>query len=791
MPRGENPSIQPENKGLETEPLLESERQEDEEQKTPHHVVSEYADKFRDGFDERLEREKKELNRGFLKREIKGPFYQEIARIAEEFMIHGPEIKVLIKVDDKKIPLDHPDAVNAVCSSLGLFLDSCKEFWVGAYQQPHIGAKTWKAFRRWTRNEIIGNMRNDILACIEAGKKSSSVQAKAQEPSIPQKPEDGLSRKERRRRAREKRFQFDTEGSIPGEVQKTKQEIDIAPEAGPSTTGIHLPSDETDFTEPTPSDLHDKGEVFSDQVLDRVVSETSVPSEPLPDQRRKEEIERILEDISIRLDSLSPEAANASLPIKKVIGDVLMAVMLKDRGLIEDELRGLFTEIGKLESESYKVIEGQDALIDELRQTVRDLREQVRDIKDKGVQVEPEQEQQVSPENKLDLREKELHAQQEIIGNRVLGATDRVERITSWIDRAQGIIHSLRSEQEIEARGYRKDLITTQTQAERDRITEDLKAMGGDVERTIQQMNPEIERLEGELEASQRVLIGLREELQRVEGDLRHIERLRRPLAPLSESSPTESGEINLKQLPGDTSDFIDKVLTGEKPSLFDEHIHEDVPAEESVSFEELPFSVEFSEDDIKKVGEYEAMISRFQGQEKDAIREAIPLKRSSEYWDELYTSLIDELENGKFLQNVKIAAVVHGALRDGNSFLGRTTTTIRRALSSAQRGIDIVTPKDATNIARMLHKADILSEAHLRDLPVLYTKGKHVIGRQGHPFRLTDFGEKASQVWSRDLLASQQEGGVRITIENLKKVHAYAQELRGSAIGKGSKQKK
>jgi hypothetical protein len=250
----------------------------------------------------------------------------------------------------------------------------------------------------------------------------------------------------------------------------------------------------------------------------------------------------------------------------------------------------------------------------------------------------------------------------------------------------------------------------------------------------------------------------------------RQLEAISLIQTPIETSLPDIHHALELANiLPEDENENGDNVVT--IPSFFEVSNTPRIESEYH-RLTELPYTVEFTEHDLEVATEMEERITNMQNLSEEEIRRHLmyPLEKGGNSDDttfkkELLDEMIREIKEGTYMDKVKLAVVLLGALRKGNAFSGRLGARVNSKL----RMQDVELAKhmrDAAAIAsRVFNKMEVMGDID----PTLRLITKVAIGNQhGKATELTPKGEIFSQVWTEELL----QFGV-ITESQLSALHA------------------
>lgn len=169
------------------------------------------------------------------------------------------------------------------------------------------------------------------------------------------------------------------------------------------------------------------------------------------------------------------------------------------------------------------------------------------------------------------------------------------------------------------------------------------------------------------------------------------------------------------------------------------------------ISVEGTGYPVEFSESEEAEVRSIETELQQLVGRPEDEIeawlaqrREAIQGRKSN---SKSHAHLVQDIHDGVFLDNLKIAYAAFGALRveDGSFPAYRTFTVINGAITAAKIFPDVSAAAEPySKLKRAFGQSrEFASFMFVRKGPTPYTA----------PHHLTALGKAATQVWTRDVI--------------------------------------
>lgn len=163
----------------------------------------------------------------------------------------------------------------------------------------------------------------------------------------------------------------------------------------------------------------------------------------------------------------------------------------------------------------------------------------------------------------------------------------------------------------------------------------------------------------------------------------------------------------------------------------------------------ELPFNIEFTEEQLKNIEAIEKAIGSLKGLGINNLERKLPFNVNDLKKDS-YDQLVEHLESGDFLPYLQQIVVIIGALREGNSFKSREFKTIHKIMNLKEVEEVNTTSIKIEKLREILIEADILGDI----LPNL-----KIINRKFHPKsryprnELTELGKVAANVWTEKML--------------------------------------
>lgn len=432
---------------------------------------------------------------------------------------------------------------------------------------------------------------------------------------------------------------------------------------------------------------------------------------------------------------------------------------------LETEVGGLQEKViavGDLEKQATKEnvqlreqIQSEKILLEELRSQLREFREKIVIFEAAKAQASEEKNivekipEKSSLENlteKLQLKRELLIKREEELQDKINEIYDETHEIISW---------SQEMSTEVGEEISRKKSLTTNENENRD-----LK----NLEKSIRQIIIEKERERAKLDSLAATLDEQRRKIVDEITALRQAEQAagQVEIMPDFESLP-EIGVVELPKIETlmGTIESSGVVLNGEK--------RPDETQEELQKVDGLPYTVEFSRQEMEQVREVEKFLTIFKGQSVEWVVQHLPPRPADEIKARYYDGLIDDLNSGEFLHSLKLAFATVGAMRDENLFKPRISRDIGQALH--RKDVRIVHGlKEASKVMRAFLQMDMLSSDN--EMIKLSTRGRSY--KWGPLNVLTPLGELASQVWTKDLLDSNQ-----ITKEQLQKIYVNEQTKR------------
>ena len=222
-----------------------------------------------------------------------------------------------------------------------------------------------------------------------------------------------------------------------------------------------------------------------------------------------------------------------------------------------------------------------------------------------------------------------------------------------------------------------------------------------------------------------------------------------------------------------DLSSLTELRLPGVETLMEDQKPTSDVIAalktkqETNTKIDGLPFVVEFTEKEHDTVRYIERLIGLFAGQSEEEIRKALPYETADEFKKTSYEDMLKSLREGTFLQPLKKAVVILGALRFEGEFRSRMSKTVGHALVKVK--IAPIMSPGAAQITGSFFKANMLAGI-MPELRLFLRKasGSHF----GPANELIALGQMASLVWTADVIASGE-----ISKEQIIAMYNYIQE--------------
>lgn len=185
---------------------------------------------------------------------------------------------------------------------------------------------------------------------------------------------------------------------------------------------------------------------------------------------------------------------------------------------------------------------------------------------------------------------------------------------------------------------------------------------------------------------------------------------------------------------------------------------------------EGLPFSVVYSERDLKEVRHAEEFFNDVLGWPIEKLEEMIPFGARELYLKEkYYDPLLKSLQDGTYLPNFKKAMVILGALRKNGEITGRQGGTVQNAVTLKDVGLARPFSTEAQPIVRSLLQSSFLGEifSELR-----FTQTGYGGNDRGQAYRPFGVGQKAVLVWTHDLVEQNI-----ITREQLATIFSFAKK--------------
>lgn len=305
------------------------------------------------------------------------------------------------------------------------------------------------------------------------------------------------------------------------------------------------------------------------------------------------------------------------------------------------------------------------------------------------------------------------------------------------------------------------------------------KLIAGDEERDVlekveSRLSAEIQKQESEARKIGQTITKVQEELGRLNTLLTALES-----GDLQKQDFGFIGEV------GELPDF-EKMMSDALSSVGRESVLSETKPEKIV-VRDLPFSVEFTEEEQHLIKEFEDALNNYKGKSIDEIRQRVwapsDLKDTQK---EFYEELLADLKNGKFADSLKRVIVLLGAMRDGNEFSARRSFTIGLLCQSHEVG-EIRGPTEIQLLSHPLLEANILGKI----FPDLNMVRRYQVGAKKQSSEklpkgpapvneLTPLGELASQVWTHELLNNAKNEKERIQIiKKLSALHKNAQVSR------------
>ncbi len=305
------------------------------------------------------------------------------------------------------------------------------------------------------------------------------------------------------------------------------------------------------------------------------------------------------------------------------------------------------------------------------------------------------------------------------------------------------------------------------------------KLVAGDEERVVletaeSRLSAEVQKQESEARRIGQIITKIQEEIGRLNAMLDAL----------------ESGGLQ-KDITGDISvaeelpDF-EKMMSNAFSSVGQESVLSETKSEKIV-VRDLPFSVEFTEEERVVIKELEDALKNYKGKSIDEIRQRVSAPVDlKETQKEFYEELLADLKNGKFADSLKRVIVLLGAMRDGNEFSARRSFTIGLLCQSHEVG-EIRGPTEIQLLSHPLLQASILGKI----FPDLNMVRRYQVGAKKQASEklpkgpapvneLTPLGELASQVWTHELLSNAKSEKERIQIiKKLSALHKNAQGLK------------
>ncbi len=194
-------------------------------------------------------------------------------------------------------------------------------------------------------------------------------------------------------------------------------------------------------------------------------------------------------------------------------------------------------------------------------------------------------------------------------------------------------------------------------------------------------------------------------------------------------------------------------------------------PKPELDKLTELPYTVEFTAEDARRIAQYEQQIVVFRGKSIDRIKAQLPLD-PNDTKREYYERLVQHLHSGEFLPMLEMVVVVLGALRDGDKFKSRVSNTVFNSMYRREVGLCKST-EDTKTVAGILIEAAMLGKM-IPELQLINRIKTYKLG-PGNKFpnpanELTPLGQVASQVWTKEMMKEKV-----ITAEQLTIIHRNA----------------
>lgn len=189
----------------------------------------------------------------------------------------------------------------------------------------------------------------------------------------------------------------------------------------------------------------------------------------------------------------------------------------------------------------------------------------------------------------------------------------------------------------------------------------------------------------------------------------------------------------------------------------------------EHISIEGLPYTVEFTSEALQVVRELEAELVQFKEMPYQEIVQILPLSRNYSGKKEVYDDLIQDLKNGVFLEDLKKAFTILGAMRKGNGFESRRSQTVGIAMKLKNVKLIEQLGEESKSVTGALAKIYLLGA--INDRYKLLNR-ENAKGPDCIKNRLLPLGEMASQIWTKDLLEQKF-----ISREQLAAIHATTQE--------------
>ncbi len=378
------------------------------------------------------------------------------------------------------------------------------------------------------------------------------------------------------------------------------------------------------------------------------------------------------------------------------------------------------------------------AVIVELRRQVSDreanvlkVQQDLEDLRSKKSQVVEIKKEEVDELAQLSEAQRELETKERELNSIVGSLEDQSLEIASWaaeleqqaheeFSRRHALAETAAEHNEIRAQEARLKEFIARKENIRSEIDAELRAYQRDKDETVNKLQA-LRRIK-ELLASPASVKPVRERKESISFDLPDIDQVLEDLRKTKIESP-----VVKKQTP-----------------------------EVIIELKDLPYTVEFTEQDRERVEQLEQLLLSYKGQTEEQIKQTLSVTSDMDTTNDYFNQLVHSLSDGTFLSNLQKALVVFGAFRksDGEFLYARAGELAVALLKSK---IVLGRLGEATSqVVRTLVQMDMFAKVHTGCATASRTKTKKGADKKtnfGSYFDLTPLGEAASQVWTPKLL--------------------------------------